>query len=118
MKAKIIFIVISLISISTFTFHLYKRLTQTVLTLKEQLKINMTGTIGVLESIYVHNAFQCIIGVVPVAIFTEKSSASSELPLLPASNTFYGASCHGTDHRNSPVISVASLISEFDNTSS
>jgi hypothetical protein len=117
MRPKIIFSVISLVSVSTFTYLLYTGLANTVSSLKEQLKINMTGAIGVLESIYVHNAFQCIIGVAPVAIFIEKGSTSSERTLHSFTDTIYGLH-HGNDYRNSPVISVRSLISEFVNTSS
>jgi hypothetical protein len=96
MDCKIILSKFNLASIRTFTYFLYTEFNNAVFILKKQLKINMTGAIGVLESIYVHNAFQCIIGVAPVAILIEKHTLAS------FTNTYYGASCHGKAHLNSP----------------
>ena len=117
MNHRIIPLKFNLALLGDFIYSFYLEFTNAVFTICKQLKINMTGAIGVLESIYVHNAFQCIIGAAPVAIFVKESSAQPFS--LPAySDIVCGAPCYGNYIRNSSPINVASLISEFGNTSS
>lgn len=104
MSDLFLFSVIYLISFRAFALLFNKETNTVVAAFTKRLTINRTGAIGVLESIYVHNAFQDKIGAASVAIFREENQTNSSPSLF--SITAYEGNRHGKNFRISPVTSA------------